>query len=97
MTRSENDLNNASYIPQLFIRKFSPREPKCLNGVAVGEDRDGQGSSHLGARSKFGGGCQGRRTGVAVTTVSNLLILGGWVTKVLRMVKKVRGEGGRRG
>ena len=30
------------------------------------------------------GGCQGRRTGVAVTTVSNSLILGGWVTKVLK-------------
>ena len=30
------------------------------------------------------GGCQGRRTGVGVTTVSNSLILGGWVTKVLK-------------
>ena len=30
------------------------------------------------------GGCQGRRTGVGVTTVSNLLMLGGWVTKGLR-------------
>ena len=29
------------------------------------------------------GGCQGRRTGVGVTTVSNSLILGGCVTKVL--------------
>ena len=29
------------------------------------------------------GGCQGQRTGVGVTTVSNSLILGGWVTKVL--------------
>ena len=29
-------------------------------------------------------GCQGRRTGVGVTTVSNSLILGGWVTKVLK-------------
>ena len=29
------------------------------------------------------GGCQGRRTGVGVTTVSNSLIFGGWVTKVL--------------
>ena len=28
------------------------------------------------------GGCQGRRTGVGVTTVSNSLILGGRVTKV---------------
>ena len=24
-----------SYIPQLFTKKFSPREPKYLNGVAV--------------------------------------------------------------
>ena len=24
---------NKSYIPQLFARKFSPREPKCPNGV----------------------------------------------------------------
>ena len=30
------------------------------------------------------GGCQGWRTGVGVTTVSNSLILGGWVTKVLK-------------
>ena len=30
------------------------------------------------------GGCQGRRTVVGVTTVSNSLILGGWVTKVLK-------------
>ena len=30
------------------------------------------------------GGCQGRRTGVGVTTVSNSLILGGWVTKILK-------------
>ena len=29
--------------------------------------------------------CQGRRTGgVAVTAVTNSLILGGWVTKVLK-------------
>ena len=31
-----------------------------------------------------GGGFQGRKTGVGVTTVSNSLILGGWVTKVLK-------------
>ena len=30
------------------------------------------------------GGCQGRRTGVGVTTVSNSLILGRWVTNVLK-------------
>ena len=36
-----------------------------------------------GARSKFWG-CQGRRTGVGVTTASNSLILGGWVTKILK-------------
>ena len=30
------------------------------------------------------GGCQDWRTGVGVTTVSNSLILGGWVTKVLK-------------
>ena len=30
------------------------------------------------------GGCQGRRTGVGVTTVSNSLMFGGWVTKVLK-------------
>ena len=28
------------------------------------------------------GGCQGRRTGMGVTTVYNSLILGGWVTEV---------------
>ena len=45
MIRSENDLipyfQNESYIPQLFTRKFSPRETKCLKGVAVG-DQDSQ-------------------------------------------------------
>ena len=34
-------------------------------------------------------GCQGQRTGVWVTTVSNSLILGGWVTKGLRIVRKI--------
>ena len=29
-------------------------------------------------------GCQGRRTGVGVTIVFNSLILGGWVTKVVK-------------
>ena len=47
MIRSENDLipyfQNESYIPQLFKRKFSPRETKCLKGVA---DRD-QDSQYL--------------------------------------------------
>ena len=38
------------------------------------------------------GGCQGQRTGVGVTTVSNSLILGGWVTKVVKNGdKKLRG------
>ena len=40
------------------------------------------------------GGCQGRRTGVGVTTVSNSLILGGWVTKVLKNGHKKLGGGG---
>ena len=39
------------------------------------------------------GGCQGRRTGVGVTTVSNSLILGGWVTKVLKNCDKKWGGG----
>ena len=38
-------------------------------------------------------GCQGRRTGVGVTTVSNSLILGGWVTKVLKNGDKKYGGG----
>ena len=44
------------------------------------------------ARSKFWG-CQGRKTEVAVTTVPNSLILGGWVTKVLKNGEKNRGKG----
>ena len=40
------------------------------------------------------GGCQGRRTGVGVTTVANSLILGGWVTKVLKNCDKNGGGGG---
>ena len=39
---------------------------------------------------------QGRRTGVAVTIVSNSLILGGWVTKVLKNGDKKWGGGGGR-
>ena len=39
------------------------------------------------------GGCQGRRTGVGVTTVSNLLLLGGRVTKVLNNCDKNGGGG----
>ena len=38
-------------------------------------------------------GCQGRRIGVGVTTVSNSLILGGWVTNVLKNDDKNKGEG----
>ena len=40
------------------------------------------------------GGCQGRRTGVAVTTVSNSLILGGWATEVLKNGDKNKGVEG---
>ena len=36
-----------------------------------------------------GGGCQGRRTRVGLTTVTNSLILAGWVTKVYRIPKKI--------
>ena len=43
------------------------------------------------------GGCQGRRTGVAVTAVSNSLILEGWVTKVLKNGYKKWGGGGGEG
>ena len=39
------------------------------------------------------GGFSGRRTGVGVTTVSNSLILGGWVTKVLKNGDKKYGGG----
>ena len=49
-----------------------------------------------GASSKFWGH-QGRRTGVAVTAVSNSLILGGWFAKVFKNGDKRlegRGKGG---
>ena len=39
-------------------------------------------------------GCQGRKTGVGVTTVSNSLILGRWVTKGLKNGEKNRGVEG---
>ena len=39
------------------------------------------------------GGCQGRSTGVGVTTISNSLILGGWVTKVLKNCDEKYGGG----
>ena len=39
------------------------------------------------------GGCQSRRTGVRVTTVSNSLILGGRVTKVLKNSEEKWGGG----
>ena len=38
--RFSSQFQNESYIPQLFTRKFSPREPKCLNGVEF-RDSDG--------------------------------------------------------
>ena len=37
------------------------------------------------------GGSRGRRTGVGVTTVSNSLILGGWVTNVFKNGDKNKG------
>ena len=40
------------------------------------------------------GGCQGRRAGVRVTTVSNSLILGRWVTDVLKNDDENRGVEG---
>ena len=39
------------------------------------------------------GGCQGRRAGVEVTTVSNSLILGRWLTKVLKNCDEKKGGG----
>ena len=48
------------------------------------------------ACSKFWG-CQGPRTGLGVTTVSNSLILGGWVTKVLKNGEEKWGGGGQKG
>ena len=41
-------------------------------------------SVHMKVHVPNFGGYQGRRTGVGVTTVSNSLILGGWVTKALK-------------
>ena len=38
---------NKSYIPQLFTRKFSPREPKCRNGVVVGDQSINQSINQL--------------------------------------------------
>ena len=43
------------------------------------------------------GGCHGPKTGVAVTTVSNSLILEGLVTKVLKNGNKRLGGGGEGG
>ena len=45
----------------------------------------------------FFGGDEGQRTGVGVTTVSNSLTLGGWVTKVLKNCHKKWGGGGVKG
>ena len=42
-------------------------------------------------------GYQGRGTGMMVTTVSNSLILGGWVTKVVKNAIKNWGGGGMEG
>ena len=49
-----------------------------------------------GARSKFWG-VSGSEDRGGVTTVSNLLILGGWVTKVLKNCDEKWGGGGRVG
>ena len=56
-------------------------------GGALSYERD----EGTGARSKFWGTCQGRGTGVGVTTVSNSLILGRWATKVFENGDEERG------
>ena len=48
----------------------------------------------LSAHSKFWGVVRVGGQGWGVTTVSNSLILGGWVTKVLKNGDKSRGGGG---
>ena len=64
--------------------------PEIRDEQSCNHDRDSYtcfcGRKCAGLRCTFQilGGCQGRRTEVGVTTVSNSLILGGWVTKVLK-------------
>ena len=62
-----------------------------INPKQTGGEGAGGGA---GARSKFLGGCQGRRTGVGVTAITNSLILRVWVTKVLKNGNKKWGGGG---
>ena len=84
-------ISNGNYIDMLlskkmFSFKISNYQPLTTYSTA----------SHVTYWCTFQilGGCQGRRTGVGVTTVSNSLILGGWVTKVLKNGDKKQGEGG---
>ena len=55
MARSENTLTH--YIPQLFTAKFSPREPKCVNGVGIG-DWDGLTASEIAPNGALSRLCQ---------------------------------------
>ena len=50
--------------------------------------------THPGAPIRIFWGVSGRRIGVAMPAVSNSLILGGWVTKVLKNGDKKLGGGG---
>ena len=87
MTRSENTPMHAFLSRSIFrtiihtttARKFSPREPKCLNGVAVGDwDRlTTREIAPIGAISRL---CQNLHRGWGLAVLKNLPkgCLGGW-------------------
>ena len=70
-------------IPELEYSHLYNGQYTQLTDLRKSADPDGQSSTYL-CTFQILGGCQGRRTGVGMTTVSKSLILGGWVTKVLK-------------
>ena len=67
---------------------YMDREPNSLIGLELKSQMLDSRNDVLRCTFQILGGCQGRRTGVAVTTVSSSLILGGWVTRVLKNCDK---------
>ena len=80
---------NNFYISKTFKDVCNTLQNFNLMGAMVLEIAGGSGRSppfgkRCGYTFQILGSCQGRRTEVAVTTVSNSLILGGWVRTVLK-------------
>ena len=83
----QNTIGLRQYPPmdkKIFQSQVSFRLEFSLNA----DDKSGIRKSGIMCTFQILGRCKGRRTGVGVTTVSNSLILAGWVTKVSKNCDK---------